>query len=83
VILLWSSKFVNLLIFTEMKVMKSKTASGRVYVPSRAARVASAKSNEQRHAPTKSTPGPEAFAPSSDSAPGSSDVPEGDIDAYD
>ncbi|WJX95603.1 hypothetical protein P8452_76901 [Trifolium repens] len=57
-------------------VMKSKTASGRVYVPSRAARVASAKSNEQRHAPTKSTPGPEAFAPSSDSAPGSSDVPE-------
>ncbi|CAJ2664662.1 unnamed protein product [Trifolium pratense] len=57
-------------------VMKSKTASGRVYVPSRAARVASAKSNEQRHAPTKSIPGPEAFAPSSDSAPGSSDVPE-------
>lgn len=57
-------------------VMKSNTASGRVYVPSRAARVASAKSNEQRHATAKSTPGPEALAPSSDSAPRTSDVPE-------
>lgn len=56
--------------------MKSNTASGRVYVPSRAARVASAKSNEQRHATAKSTHGPEALAPSSDSAPRTSDVPE-------
>lgn len=60
-----------------MKVMKSNTASGHVYVPSRAARVASAKSNEQWHATAKSTPGPEALAPSGESVPGSSDFPEG------
>lgn len=59
-----------------MKVMKSNIASGHVYVPSRAARVASAKSSEQWPATAKSTPGPEALAPSSDSTPGSSDVPE-------
>ncbi|XP_027192414.1 nuclear transport factor 2 [Cicer arietinum] len=57
-------------------VMKSNTASGHVYVPSRAARVASAKSNEQWHATAKSTPGPEALAPSGESVPGSSDFPE-------
>ncbi|TKY55019.1 Ras GTPase-activating protein-binding protein 1 [Spatholobus suberectus] len=57
-------------------VMKSNTASGHVYVPSRAARMASAKSSEQWPTTAKSTPGPEALAPSSDSAPGSSDVHE-------
>ncbi|KAJ1421811.1 RNA-binding domain superfamily [Sesbania bispinosa] len=57
-------------------VMKSNTASGRVYVPSRAARVASAKTSEPLPAVAKSTPGPEALAPSSDSAPGSSGVHE-------
>ncbi|CAI8610145.1 unnamed protein product [Vicia faba] len=57
-------------------IVKSKTASGQVYVPNRAARVASAKSNQQWHATAKSTSGPETFAPSSDSAQGSSDVPE-------
>ncbi|XP_061364928.1 nuclear transport factor 2 [Gastrolobium bilobum] len=57
-------------------VMKSNTASGHVYVPSQAARVASAKSSEQWPATGKSTPGPEALAPSSDSAPGNSDVHE-------
>lgn len=62
-----------------MKVMKSKTASGHVYVPNRAARVASAKSNEQWHATARSTPRPEAFAPSSDSTQGSSDVPEAGV----
>lgn len=56
--------------------MKSKTASGQVYVPSRTVRVAYAKSSEQWPAAAKSTPGPEALTPSSDSAPGSSDVHE-------
>lgn len=58
-----------------MKV-KSSAAPGRVYVPSRAARLASAKSIEQSPATSKSTPGPEALAPSSDSVPGSSDIHE-------
>ncbi|RZB55827.1 putative G3BP-like protein isoform D [Glycine soja] len=57
-------------------VMKSHVASGHVYVPSRAARIASAKSSEQWPTTAKSTPVPEALAPSSDSAPGSSDVHE-------
>ncbi|RDX57665.1 Ras GTPase-activating protein-binding protein 1, partial [Mucuna pruriens] len=57
-------------------VMKSNTASGYVYVPSRAARVASAKSSEQWPSTAKSTLGPEALAPINDSAPGSSDVHE-------
>ncbi|KAK7330282.1 hypothetical protein VNO77_24472 [Canavalia gladiata] len=57
-------------------VMKRNTASGHVYVPSRAARVASAKSIEQWPTTAKSAPGPEALGPSSDSAPGSSDVHE-------
>ncbi|XP_020226945.1 ras GTPase-activating protein-binding protein 1 [Cajanus cajan] len=59
-------------------VMKSNTASGHVYVPSRAARMASAKPSEQWPSTAKSTPAPEAYigAPSSDSVPGSSDVHE-------
>lgn len=64
------------MIFIYMKVMKSHVASGHVYVPSRAARIASAKSSEQWPTTAKSTPVPEALAPSSDSAPGSSDVHE-------
>ncbi|XP_027329487.1 ras GTPase-activating protein-binding protein 1 [Abrus precatorius] len=57
-------------------VMKSNTASSHVYVPSRAARVGSAQSTEQWSTTAKSTPVPEALGPSSDSAPGSSDVHE-------
>ncbi|KAG5039397.1 hypothetical protein JHK85_011873 [Glycine max] len=59
-------------------VMKSHVASGHVYVPSRAARIAYAKSSEQlpTTANAKSTPAPEALAPSSDNASGSSDVHE-------
>ncbi|WVZ11496.1 hypothetical protein V8G54_016026 [Vigna mungo] len=57
-------------------VMKSNVASGHVYVPSRAARVASAKSSEQWSTTAKSTPVPESFAPIGDSAPESSDLHE-------
>ena len=60
------------MIFIYMKVMKSHVASGHVYVPSRAARIAYAKSSEQlpTTANAKSTPAPEALAS------GSSDVHE-------
>ncbi|KAK7265871.1 hypothetical protein RJT34_33495 [Clitoria ternatea] len=57
-------------------IVKSNTASGHAYVPRRAARVAPAKSSEQWPTTAKPTPGPEALAPSGDSAPGSSDVHE-------
>ncbi|XP_047160426.1 nuclear transport factor 2 isoform X1 [Vigna umbellata] len=57
-------------------VMKSNVASGHVYVPSRAARVASAKSSEQWSTTAKSTPVPESFVPIGDSAPESSDLHE-------
>ncbi|KAL2321497.1 hypothetical protein Fmac_025876 [Flemingia macrophylla] len=57
-------------------VMKSNTASGHVHVPSRAARMASAKPSEQWSSTAKSTPAPEALAPSGDSGPGSSYVHE-------
>lgn len=56
--------------------MKSNAASGPVYVPSQTARVASAKTSQELPATAKPTPGPEAIVPSSDSAPGSSDVHE-------
>ncbi|XP_057416830.1 nuclear transport factor 2 [Lotus japonicus] len=62
--------------FSYASIVKSSAAPGRVYVPSRAARLASAKSIEQSPATSKSTPGPEALAPSSDSVPGSSDIHE-------
>lgn len=68
--------FIRLIMFIYMKVMKSNVASGHVYVPSRAARVASAKSNEQWSTTAKSTPVPESFAPIGDSAPESSDLHE-------
>ncbi|MED6145037.1 hypothetical protein PIB30_021184 [Stylosanthes scabra] len=57
-------------------VMKSNTASGPVYVPSRTVRAVPAKSSEQWSSTAKSTPAPEPLAPSNDSAPGSSDVHE-------
>jgi len=67
---------IRLMMFIYMKVMKSYVASGHVYVPRVAARVASAKSSEQWPTTAKSTPVPESFAPISDSAPGSSDLHE-------
>ncbi|CAJ1944198.1 unnamed protein product [Sphenostylis stenocarpa] len=57
-------------------VMKSNVATGHVYVPSKAARVAYAKSSEQWPNTAKSTPASESFVPVSDSAPGSSDLQE-------
>ena len=68
--------FLNVINFIYMKVMKSNTASGHIYVPSRTIRAALVKSSEQWPVTAKSTPGPEALAPSSDSAPGSSYVHE-------
>ncbi|XLR52469.1 hypothetical protein S83_003141 [Arachis hypogaea] len=68
--------FRNIMNFIYMKVMKSNTASGPVYVPSRTVRAVPAKSSEQWPTTTKPTPVPEALAPSNDSAPGSSDVHE-------
>ena len=57
--------------------MKSNATSGLVYVPSQTVRVASTKPSPQGPTITvKYTPGPEALATRSDSAPGSSDLHE-------